>query len=336
MAAALATLCGRKYHAIGFDFPMSDRCRTMIGTATAAAITAPGVVPPRPSGRHLVLNFSGGMDSLAAWLVADRKPRLVSMDFGAPFEREADYFSSFDTLICRTDFRQKGFGLNDWRFMAAGSLLFADMLDAGLIGFGSIFEATPANFAPPRTSKPVPNGPFGAIGSQDVSWTRAITEIGTAMIVLTMAPEMAEPSLRSLAAEGTEKYHRKQLLLELAARRLGAAPSKPTGLVRPRVRTQWGKSFAVDFLTLFFVHEYGRDYVSEWADLPEDDEFAELVSSDLGFFAKYNSNLIGSIPEPMRNDVLGAFHRARIYPFNETDFASFARVRGLLARFHAL
>lgn len=337
VAAALSTLCGRKYAEIAFDFPVSDRCRSMIEDCYGVAIKVPGAVARRVAGPNLMLNFSGGFDSLAAMLTAGSELPMVSMDFGPPFEREERYFSSFRTNVCKTDLRQKGYGLNDWRFMASGSLLMADCLEAGAFGFGSIFEAAPWHFSPRTASgKPRSLGPFGAVGAMDVAWTRPLTEFGTAMVVLSRAPETVAPSLTSLASPGSEKLYRKQLLIEVASRRLGLpAPDRAT-FVKPKKRTPWGKAFTVDFLALFFVREYGRAFVEEWMDLPEDDEFAEASRGDLGFYLKYNPNLIGYIPPDIRNRVLNAFHECGLLPYNEIDFESFARVRKLLGRSYAV
>lgn len=336
VGAALSTLCGRKYARIGFDFPVSSRCKQMIETCYGVkVVSGPGGVNPRPQGKNLVLNFSGGFDSLAALLSVDFDVRMVSMDFGPPFEREKEYFATFDTVVCQTDFRKKGYGLNDWRFMAFGSLLLADYLDADLVGFGSILEAAPWQFSAGTVSgRPRPQGPFGAIGSADVAWTRPLTECATAMIVLSRAREAAAASLASLAAPGSEKLYRKQLLLDIASRRLGLAAPDRLAFEKPKNRVPWGRAFAVDFLALFFIQEYGRQFVEEWIDLPEDAEFRAATELNLDFYLKYNTNLIGYIPASIRDRVLNAFHSCGVYPYNEADFQSFDSVRRLLARHH--
>jgi hypothetical protein len=152
------------------------------------------------------------------------------------------------------------------------------------------------------------------------------------MIVLSRAPEMASRSLASLAAPGTEKLYRKQLLLEVASRRLGLSEADSTTRVKPRTRSHWGNSFTVDVLSIFFVQEYGRAFVEEWMELPEDDEFCAIVESDLSFYLKYNANLIGYIPREVRNAVLNSFHECGLFPYNELDYQSFDRVRRYLAR----
>lgn len=339
VATALATLCGKKYKVVSFDFAGSTGAQQAIEATYGIKLEFKGALhPPRQGGDAILLNFSGGFDSMAAQALTVGKPiQLLSMDFGGAFAREEAYFRDFDTVICRTDLRHKGFHRNDWRFMAVGSLLMADMLKLGTIGFGSILEASPWNFRRSYGGKPPDDNLFGALDLQQTSWVRGLTEFGTAMVMLASKPEAIAPSLASLAAQGTEKFLRKQLLVEVAAEVLGL-PVPATGeRVPPREPVAYGTAFAIDFLALYFVKRLGRDYVSTFiTDIPDDAETNEILTANLDFYLKYNPGFIEHIPLSMRNHVLGRMHEAGVYPYNETDFQSFVRVRQYLGQRHTI
>ena len=284
-------------------------------------------------GKATALNFSGGFDSLAAKLLAGDDIKLISMAFGGYFTREETYFQTFDTVVCRTDFRSKGYHLNDWRFMGAGSLLLADYLDLGTVAFGTNFESTPWNYGPPKTP-PRLNGPFGAAGTLNISWISGITEFGTSMVVLAYAPEAVKPALQSLADPGSQKYFRKQILIQLAAERL-KIPHDIGELKLPKDKRVFGTGFLDDLLVPLILQRFGRDFMNRALDkLPDDDLVKDIVASDLSFYYKLNPNHLADIPPAMRPTVLSRAFGAGLEPFNETDFVSYRKVRSLLERYH--
>jgi hypothetical protein len=87
-------------------------------------------------------------------------------------------------------------------------------------------------------------------------------------------------------------------------------------------------------LPLILQH-YGMDFMSQAiAGVPDDPLLKEAMSSDLSFYFKLNPNLLNDIPVPMRPLILQRGYAAGIEPFNETDFASYRKVRTLLERYH--
>lgn len=336
VAAALSTLAGRKFGRLVFDFAISRQAQEMIASTYDADVAFDGVPPPpRQPGSNIALNFSGGFDSLAAKLLAGDDIKLISMAFGGAFAREETYFQTFDTIVCRSDLRAKGYHRNDWRFMGSASLLLADYLELGVIAFGTIFEASPWNYRPPRAAMSRPNGPFGAAGTANTSWVAGLTELGTAMIMLTYQPDAIAPALTSLAMPGSEKYFRKQLLLKLAARRLKLKDDFAGELKLPKEKYQFGSGFTTDFLLPLILQHYGMDFMSQAiAGVPDDPLLKEAMRSDLSFYFKLNPNLLNDIPVPMRPLILQRGYAAGIEPFNETDFASYRKVRTLLERYH--
>jgi hypothetical protein len=338
VAAALATLCGRKYQEIGFDFAISETAGQLIADAYGVSVrSTEAPIPARTPGTRLALNFSGGFDSLAALALAGPDHvQLISMDFGGAFNREANYFRQFDTTLVATDLRTKQFNRNDWRFMGAGSLLLADHLGLGTIGFGTILEATPWNLRAAVAGRPpAPDGPFAAAGVLSTSWIRGLTEIGTAMVILRYMPDQIAPSQRSLAQPKTEKYSRKQLLVHIAAETAGVDVPNVGQLLPPSKKTRFGSSFAVDFLSIFMAQYFGGDLIELlMEEFPDSDLTREVVASDLGFYLKYNPNFLAHIPDQIRGSVLARMHDAGLEPYQEQDFISYARVRKLLAGYH--
>lgn len=339
VCAALTTLAGRKYGVVAFDFAGSAQARAAIEATYGIKLEFKGdPQPPRQAGDATLLNFSGGFDSMSALALTEGRPvQLLSVDFGGAFAREEAYFRDFDTIVCSTDLRRKGFHRNDWRFMAACSLLLADMLSLGTIGFGSPLEASSWNFRRSYAGRPPDDRLFGALGLHQTSWIRGITEIGTAMVMLALKPDAIVPSLASLATKGTEKYLRKQLLVEIAAETLGRPLPAIGDRAAAREPVAFGTIFTVDFLALYFLKRFGRAFVSTFVSgLPDDSEMNEVLGANLDFYLKYHPGFIEHIPSAMRNHVLGRLHEAALYPYNEADFESFALVRRFFGRYHSI
>ncbi|MGV3491797.1 MAG: hypothetical protein ACO1OG_10790 [Devosia sp.] len=332
---ALSTLCGSKYKVIAFDFAGSDQAKSGIEASYNIAVEFHGAAgEARHPGSRMALNFSGGFDSMTALAVTTGLPiSLISMDFGGYFARETNYFRTFDTVICSTDLRQKGFHLNDWRFMAVGSILLADVLELGTVGFGTILEASAWNFRGSQRPTPSDDKLFAAAGLVSTSWIRGLTELGTAMAMLALMPDAIVNSLDSLAAPGSEKLLRKRLLVEAAGTMLGQPVPEMGPRVTPAKPVEYGKTFAIDFLAYYFIKRFGLDYVSSFiTGIPDDPSLNAIVASDLDFYAKYNPSFLIHMPDEIRNHVLGRLHEAGVYPYTEVDFERFAIVRQYLAK----
>lgn len=336
VAATLATFCGTKYDTISLNFPISDHCEAALARHCSAAILKPGAIAPRVPGTEIGLSFSGGFDSLAAHLLAPNTMKLISLDFGMRFKRERTYFETHrPAAICTTNFREEGFWANDWRFMASAAILHADYLNLGTIAFGSILEATPWNFAPARSKKGVAEDPlYAAAGLVGSSPIRGLTEFGTAMVLDARGSNEIEPSLASLADPGTEKLFRKRLLIDTVRYEAGGPLPPFETYAYPRVKPDFGQSFAVDFLALYFLKLYGYETVGRWMSGLDAPDLAWLSDTDLRFYCRYNPNFITSIPERMRNEVLSGYHECGIYPYDEYDWTAFETVRAFLAQYH--
>jgi len=336
MAACLATLCGTKYRAIHFDFAVSDRCSAAIRERTGAQVRARGRCAPRPAGRSIALNFSGGFDSLAALHLAPEGLRTVAIDFGRKFTRERQFFETLNPdLICATDFREKGFDRNDWLFMGAVSLLFADYLDLAAIAFGTIFEASALNYRlTPTGASSLPL--IESIGLHDATFTRGLTEFGTAMIIDAYSPELIEGSIASLADAGSEKSLRKRLLVDVVRHRRDLAAPDFDSYVYPKRKASFGKSYAIDFLGLIFAKLYGRDAVSRWIDgLPIDTDEA-LAAIGVDWVFRFNPHFTAQMPEPLRQRIEDRLAGAGVHGFRDEDWAGYHAIRERLAGSHRL
>ena len=217
--------------------------------------------------------------------------------------------------------------------MAAASMLYADYLGLGTIGFGTILEATPWNFSPrrgPINSK----GPFAAAGLADFSPIRGLTEFGTAMVIHHKADKEAELSLASVADPGTEKLFRKRLLIETARHLNGAdRPEFPTYNL-PTQKVPFGSSFAVDFLALYFIRLYGIQAVSAWIEGLEELDLDWVKEHSLAFYTRYNTNFVSEIPWAIRGEFLDGYHSCGILPYSELDWEEFAMVGSFLSQYH--
>lgn len=331
VASAVATLLGTDYKEIEFQFPISDRCAKGLESGTKAIIRRESSVEPRVPGARFGLNFSGGFDSLTAYLMAPEQFR-IAVDFGGPFKREREFFETLQPeVICETDFRSKGYANATWQFMGAASILYADYLNLAGMGFGTIFEATPANY---RLTPPTLSVDFRtAAGLFDSTMTRGLTEFGTTLILVQRAPELLEKSLRSVAAAGSEKLFRKRLLIETARHFLGGPLPNFTGSDLPRTKPRYGQSFAIDFLTLAFAGLYGVDVVASWTENVEEIDGAALRKMNFDWLFKYNPIFQNEIPLPLADTARSTMIGAGVESFNDQDSYNYRSLRSLMTRY---
>jgi hypothetical protein len=222
VASAYATLCGRDFQSIHFAFPISAKCRQIIERVSQASVTSEGNTAQRKSGTRIGLNFSGGFDSLAAYLLAPEKQIRVAVDFKKGFERERAFFSKLaPEIVCETNLREKGYAKAAWQFMGAATFLYADYLDLAGAGYGTIFEATTYNYRLAPSKYPIDYR--DALDLYDATMTRGLTEFGTALVLTSLAPDLVAQSRASVAPEGSEKSYRKRLLVEAASHHRGGS-----------------------------------------------------------------------------------------------------------------
>jgi hypothetical protein len=335
IAACLATLSGKTFRTIHFSFPISERCRAEIARRNGATVTARGYpIRERRPGRNIALSFSGGLDSLAAYHLAPEHLIRIAVAFGGPWTPEEMFFRTLSPeAICRTNLRTRR-NRNDSTFMGAASMLYADVFDIGGIGFGEIFETRPWNYL----LKPKRLGPkgFSAAGIGNATLTRGLTQLGTARVARFYTSEKTiRASIASSAAPGTEKFFRKQLLMDTVAyvHGCGARPAFDK-YTYPNRKLVFGGKFSIDFLTLYFLKLYGFDTVSRWMVGLEQVDQEALHKADLAWYLKYNTLFLDDIPVGLRDPILARLSGAKISLFKECDWAHYFSVRSFLETIH--
>lgn len=333
VATALTALCNKKFDEIYFNFPVSEKCRLAIERRNACKVTAPGTIDARVPGERCGLAFSGGFDSLAAWLLSPDDYIRVGMDWLTGFERERDWLQKMQPeALIQTNVRELGYNRIDNRFMGSGVALYADYLGLGELAFGTIMEGGPHQL---RVTTPQTHPPqWLAAGVVDATPTRGVNQVSTGVIIAHFRPDLLEGSLASLARPGQEKYLRKSLILGCAMNRVHGTPIDTSKYVIPRVKTRYGKSYAFDFITLFFMKKFGREFVSRWADGLDHVTDDDLAAIDEEFFHKRNPLFDGQMSPRFRDRAIARMTEAGIGVYEGKDWDTLDRVRDILAPFH--
>lgn len=338
LAVALSTLCGRAFDYISFGMPVSNEVLREIYELTQATIDTTGDEIQPPINREgVLLNFSGGFDSLAAKALMPGNVNLVSIDFGGRFAREREFFDQFNTLRISTNILDTGLQTNSWSFMGIGSILASHFYGAKYITFGGIMEASPDNFRTiPAASKKYTFPPFRAVGYENAPFVLGLTEVGTLMVLLKSSPNLIADSLMSLASPGEEKLHRKSVLTKIVADEVGVDIQLPVIQPPNSPHFRFGESFAVDILSLYVMNKTSNaDAMGMVRDIPDTvREFAQ--SQTMSFMERANPTLFENFPSslfPLLQDKLGEYG---IKWYTEQNWKEIQEVRKLLAPYHNL
>ena len=334
VAACLATLAGKRYKLIHFQFPISERCRAEIARRHGAVVTARGYsIPERMPGENVALSFSGGLDSLGAYQLAPDHLIRIAVAFGGRWAPEERFFTSLSPeVICRTNLRARP-DRNDSTFMGAVALLYADFLGIGGIGFGEVFETRAWNYLlKPKRGR---QKGFSAAGVVNATLSRGLTQLGTARLARFYTSEdTVRAAIASSAAPGTEKLFRKRLIVDTVAYLYGGPRPDLDRYVFPNKRLRFGDRFSIDFMTLYFAKLYGLETVSRWMDgLGRIDKDA-LANADLSWYLKYNPIFLEEIPLHLRDAARQRMTGAGIGSFEESDWEHYRAVRSFLKTIH--
>jgi len=326
-AVALSTLCGRNYGEIKFEFPVSTRKLKEIERFTLANVTSIDAEEDLSGYKSffkesLVLNFSGGFDSLSSLFLMPEDTKLCSMDFGGRFGRERSFYERFDPFIVSSNIIDTGLRKNSWSFMGISSILSSEFYDTKYYSFGSILEASENNFGPkPAAAEDIGFPPFAACNMRNVPYVLGLSEIGTAIIINKNRPDLVDESLGSLASEGELKKVRKNLILSLVRGQEVTYPNSPP--------FEYGRFFADDFLFYFFAKKMGQDVARFYKNFPPDalDQIRDL---DLSFYEKINPYFYKNMPHSLKFDFQRKMMSNNLEYYLETDWKSFRRVSELL------
>lgn len=335
LAIALSTLCGTQFEEIAFGFPTSTEVARGIGEWTRSQVQTEGETESsvyRRDNNKAVLNFSGGLDSLASKFLLGN-PTLVSLDLGGRFSREKEFFQKFETSTIRTNLVQTSLRSNSWSFMGIGPLLLADQIDAKFFSFGSILEAGQLRLREPQSSG-FTFPPFKLAGYSNAAPVAGISEAGTVLIVLAHRPDLLADSLYSLANPGEEKFYRKIALATVVSEISDIAVDLPPLPAGQRVHYAFGQNFAVDLTALFFQAR-GRDDFADGivAGSPTLVELG-LEPTDFDFMLKADPNYYAAYPQELAPTLESALARSGIQWYEDTDFRAVEKVRGSLSRFY--
>ena len=337
LAIALSTFCGQVFDEIYYDLCLSEKIINNISSFTKSNVSASSVDNNMQNfhlgDEKIMINFSGGMDSLAAKILLGDCAQLVSISF---FDREYDFFKKFNPHTLETNFRQLGYADNDWTFMGVGSILFSNYLNCKYHLFGTILEAYYMQVRKDVSSrKRYSIMPFCYAGLTDIKLIQGITEIGTALIVCNSAPYLVNDSLISLSPPGSEKRYRKQLIIDILKERFDLnlyidyveEPPEERKLI-------WGNYFAVDFLTFYMVKYAGIEETSKiMKNIPE--ELVDFSNShELTFYERFNTNYLNNIPPKFKDEIMKNLLDSKIFPYTQNDFDELYEVVKFLSKYH--
>ncbi|MEV0153386.1 hypothetical protein AB0H57_06535 [Micromonospora sp. NPDC050686] len=336
VALALSTMCGPAYDRVQLDLRISPAVKQVVESFVRGKVTAPIRERPAGGGRREgnVLNFSGGFDSLAALHLMPEETSLVSMDFGGRFAKERPFFEKFGPTIISTNIVGTEFQRNSWSFMGIGAILTAPLHSARYMTFGSILEAGVDNLRRvPVTSRGQTFPPFLGAGYRNAPYVAGITEVGTAMLLITYSPEAISESLASLALPGEEKLYRKYVLATIAAQRAGGMIDLKEPPV-PNIKRPFGRNFTADFLSLYIRKFAGADVRDKFlTDVPEHiDALSDRLS--LTFYERINTTIMQKFPAALAGRLYGRAAGAGLIPYTEDDWREYAEVRDALAPYH--
>lgn len=345
IAYMIATLCGDVYDEIVLGISIAKETISNIQKFTKAVVraevsdenNAEESLPAVSDRKKVILNFSGGGDSLAAKCLLPSETELVSIDFGTGFDREKNFFEQFHPHILQTNFRQLKMEKNSWTFMGAGTILYSSYLNAAYYLFGTVLEATTWNFLPGSNRiGPERIPPFSYMGLRNIRCVTGLTEVGTAMVVSYYMPQFVEACLSSLSRPGTIKRKRKELLFEIVCSRYGRKTDFASTPV-PERKIPFGKNFSEDFLCLYYLKHKGKEAAQKIVtDIPEE---ALLLASrlKLNFYERLHSSYLNksSFPDDQwRADYIKKAVAAGVLPYEEEDYREFRLVADFLNQYH--
>jgi hypothetical protein len=333
VAAAVAPLVRGSPAHITFDFPVSDLVRMRVAARTGAEVVSAGSGDPRPPGTRLALNFSGGVDSFAAWLLAPDEMLRLAVDYGRWFRRERRSFAPLaPDMICSTDFRAKGYGQADWLFMAAATTLFADHLDLSSVGFGTHLAASPSYLQPRGWEPRDLTAPLlSAAGLRDCTLTRGLTEFGTSLVVDRYAPDAAGDVLASAGRRGSAKVFRKRLIYDSAVAYRGGPRVDIENRRLPQRKIRLWQSYGMDFALIILMALYPPQFVRRFvSDVePEVLHAAREIRPDFAF--RCNPSFVQHMPPRVREMVVQRMATAGVEMYGDADWLEYEKLRRILA-----
>lgn len=339
IATALSTLCGKEYDEIYYDLILHENTIKQISLFTNAKVEVKNIdntcyLSPKNKFK-IILNFSGGFDSLAAKTILGDMAELVSISF---FDIEEHFFKKFKPYTVKTNFRKLDYDKNHWTFMGVASILYSNFLKAKYQTFGTIFEATTIHSNKNISlKKEFKDCPFNTVDIQDIKIIQSLTEIGTALILCNSNPYLVNDSLKSLSNPKTEKRYRKELIIETLCNKFNLniylehteAPEKIK-------RKNWGEYYTVDFLSLYLIKYAGIEETSKILNNIPKEAIDFVKTLPLEFYEKYNPNFLNNVPAHFKFEITKNLAKSKILPYNQNDYEELHRVLEFLSIYHQI
>ena len=345
VSLAFGSFCGKAYNEVYMDLSVGQNTFEKLKNLTGADLSFREVRPENypfsatpyrnrlrnrikwgnAEGKKTILNFSGGMDSLALLCALPSNINLCAIYFEG-FEREKEYFEKYRPHLISTNVRRKiSIDRNAWQFMGFGSLLYKEYLGADYSIFGTVAEAWQGNLIRRDTVNnydPI----LSASGMELPHLSHALTKLGTAIVVGKYMPEELAGSLRSLAAEGSEKLYRKECLVNIAGKYLGMEP-----VVRqyhyPRQKIRFGSAFGPDAVSFCIAKHLGIEYAARiYEELPTG--FEDFVKNhELAFYRRIKEDNISQRPERLVKFFKNRVETAGLEYYTGNDYLEAQKVR---------
>lgn len=337
VALAMATLCGTKYDSVEFDFDVDRAAVETIAKITGAEVTANLTDQRRAitSDSGHVLSFSGGFDSLSAWRLMPKDTHLVSLDFGGWFEREADFFRNFDTTVITTNARSEPtktnpLTRNHWTFMAMGAILVAGHFNARYHTFGQILAESMQRA--PRKVATIPV--LSELGYAEAGYSRGLTEVGTAKVILQSDPGRVIRSLKSLAGPKDRKFYRKFALSAIASKDLGVSIELPQVNFDKSPRITFGDDYASSLAALYCLAKDKPESIEGLFESIPDEARRLAQVSTFAFMDKVCWDAYEDFPAKLKPDLWSRLLDFGFEPYTERDWDEVKTVREILAKYH--
>lgn len=333
IASTMTTLCGTKFSTVHFDFEIPKNTAHRIEEFTGARVIAPvsgNLYQREPTSETPILSFSGGFDSLAALRILNNDAHLVSLDFGGWFEREAEFFKKFDTLVVETNVRrtpsqENSFARNHWSFMTAAAILSAEYFGASHHAFGSILGV---EFALPPVKRYI--HPLEMVSLKNLPVIDGITELGSAKILAQTDPELVAGSLRSLAGDSDRKRFLKTLLAHQAAELVGNEVPLPPLPQSWDAKIRFTDSYTTALTALYLLARGSGDLIEPlYAEIPE--SARDIVKDkSLDFLLKANWDFYTYLPKEFAPRISHRLAELDFKPYSEQDWNEAKEVRAYL------
>lgn len=338
LLALFCTLSGSVYDSVFIDLEVDQFQADIVRKFTKAKVSFRKEnyffkSETRKTDNIILLNFSGGFDSLALWHLLPRNmTKLVSVNWGGWFQREYEFSKNFPIHKIETNIRKNSMeskinlALNDWRFMGASSIIYNNSLNAGFYSFGTVFDSSPTfitNYRKKNQDLVFNN----LLNMYDIPFAKGITQVGSIMTVARFCPELIIQSLDSCAQKGSDKRRMKELfLLDIANKYDFDIPNFETTICENGFKKEFGAHYDYDFMALYILKKNGLDIANEIIkNIPA--EAVELCKNlKMDFYERLNTNFLKDLPEKYLSEYLWKLGEARIIPYMQDDYEELQKV----------